>query len=595
MMRHDLVLNDERDNNLTRFGKTTLDDRYLFEGETYQEMFARVSTAFADDIDHAQRLYDYMSQLWFMPATPVLTNGGTGRGMPISCFLNTVADTLSSIDETWSENVWLSSKGGGIGTCWSEVRSIHEDIGGRGKSSGIIPFVRVMDSLTLAISQGSLRRGAAAVYLDVSHPEIEEFLQIRKPTGDYNRKSLNIHHGVTIPDSFMQAVEDDADWPLVGRKNGEVIKTVNARKLWQAILEMRLQTGEPYLIFSDTVDRGRCDIYKKLGHRVTQSNLCSEIMLATDPARTAVCCLSSLNLNKWDEWKHDDQFIEDVFRFLDNVLQDFIDRTAGVKGFEKARYSAQEERSVGLGVMGFHSYLQSQMIPFDSPMAKSLNMQMFTRIRAVADRVNLKLGMERGACPDGRRAGHCLRFSNMLAVAPTASISIVCGQASPCIEPWNTNCYVHKTLSGSFVVKNRQLRALLADRGLDTDEVWASIIEHEGSVQHMTDELSDHERHVFKTSWELDQRWVVEFAGDRAGLIDQSQSVNVFLPSDIDKWDLHMLHWSAWKKGVKSLYYCRSKSAQRASTGSAESASTGPSGGLELPSREDYEECLACQ
>ncbi len=610
----DIVLDPSRDALLTDFGKKTLDDRYLLEGETYQDMFARVARTYGDDAAHAQRIYDYISRLWFMPATPVLSNGGAARGLPISCFLNGVGDSLDDIVGTWNENVALASNGGGIGTYWGGVRSIGEKVKGSGATSGIIPFIRVMDSLTLAISQGSLRRGSAACYLDVHHPEIEEFLEIRKPSGDFNRKSLNLHHGINITDEFMLAVIEDGEFGLKSPKNGAVLKTVSARKLWQKILEIRLQTGEPYLVFSDTVNKAMPKHQRELGLKVSTSNLCSEIMLHTGKDhlgvdRTAVCCLSSINAEKYFEWKDEPTFIEDVMRFLDNVLEDFITRAPA--SMAKAVYSAKRERSVGLGLMGFHSFLQSLGVPFESAMAKSWNTRLFKHIRMGADAASVVLAEERGACPDAEERGVKQRFSHKLAIAPTASISIICGGCSPCIEPIPANVFVHKTLSGSFTVKNIALQQILVEKDLDTDDVWASIIEHEGSVQHL-DFLSDLEKDVFKTAFEIDQRWVIELAADRSPFICQGQSVNLFLPGDIDKWDLHMLHWSAWEKGVKSLYYCRSKSVQRAgfANGKGKKALDEAAANREAVSepgmenvgqmmtaaaKTDYDECLACQ
>lgn len=586
-----------RDALLTDFGKKTLVDRYLLPEETYQDMFSRVSEAYADDAAHAQRIYDYMSKLWFMPATPVLSNGGAKRGLPISCFLNSVNDSLDSIVDIWNENVWLASNGGGIGTYWGNVRSIGEKIGRAGKTSGIIPFIRVMDSLTLAISQGSLRRGSAAVYLDVHHPEIEEFLEIRKPSGDFNRKSLNLHHGLNVSDEFMEAVRDGKEFGLRSPKTNEVIKTIDARKLWQKILEMRIQTGEPYLVFSDTVNDALAKHQRDQGLRVQQSNLCSEIMLATGKdkfgkERTAVCCLSSVNAEKWDEWKNEEGFIEDIMRFLDNVLEDFIQRAPGE--MDDAKYSAMRERSVGLGLMGFHSMLQSKSIPFESAMAKSFNNRIFRHIRRGADAASVVLAEERGACPDAADVGINARFSHKLAVAPTASISIICGGTSAGIEPIPANIYTHKTLSGSFTVKNKLLEDVLEEKGLNTKEVWGTILENEGSVQHM-DELDEHEKAVFRTAFEIDQRWIIEHAADRSPYICQAQSVNIFIPGDVDKWDLHMLHWTAWEKGVKSLYYCRSKSIQRAAFAGKEEKLSDMEKSMQEAAPTDYEECLACQ
>jgi ribonucleoside-diphosphate reductase alpha chain len=591
-----VVTDPTRDALLTDFGKTTLEDRYLLPGESFQDMFARVATAYADDIGHAQRIYDYISKLWFMPATPVLSNGGAERGLPISCFLNAVGDSLDGIMDTWNENVWLASNGGGIGTYWGNVRSIGEKVGQNGQTSGIIPFIRVMDSLTLAISQGSLRRGSAAVYLDVHHPEIEEFLEIRKAAGDFNRKSLNLHHGLNITDEFMIAVRDDLPFALRSPKNQEPLKHINARKLWQKILELRLQTGEPYIIFSDTVNKAMPSHQKKLGLKVRQSNLCSEIMLHTGMdhngrERTAVCCLSSLNAETFMEWEKETQFLEDVFRFLDNVLQDFIERAP--PEMERAIYAAMRERSVGLGLMGLHSFLQKQGVSMESAMAKVWNNKIFRHIRRGADAASVKLAQERGACPDAAENNVMARFSHKLAIAPTASISIICGGASAGVEPIPANIYTHKTLSGSFAVKNPYLEQLLDGKGKNTESVWSSILKNEGSVQHL-DFLSDDEKSVFKTAFEIDQRWIVELAADRTPLICQSQSLNIFLPGDVDKWDLHMLHWMAWERGVKSLYYCRSKSVQRAGfAGSDEGKADADA--PQLKEKTDYEECLACQ
>jgi ribonucleoside-diphosphate reductase alpha chain len=587
-----------RDALLTDFGKATLQDRYLLAGESFQDLFARVARAYADDTAHAQRLYDYMSKLWFMPATPILSNGGTQRGLPISCFLNAVEDSLDGIVGTWTENVWLASNGGGIGTYWGGVRSIGEPVKGNGQTSGIIPFVRVMDSLTLAISQGSLRRGSAAVYLDVHHPEIEEFVEIRKPSGDFNRKSLNLHHGIAITDEFMEAVRDDRPFALRSPVTHAPLKTVSARLLWQKILETRLQTGEPYLLFVDTANRALPKHQRELGLAVRQSNLCSEILLSTGrdhrgEPRTAVCCLSSVNFETWDEWSGEPRFVEDLLRFLDNVLEEFI--ATAPASMAHAKYSAERERSVGLGAMGFHSFLQAHGIPFESALAKSWNMQMFKHLRAAADEASRVLARERGACPDAAERGVEERFSHKLAIAPTASISIICGGTSACIEPIPANIYTHKTLSGSFTVKNRALAELLRAKRRDTADTWRAILEHEGSVQQL-DFLDENEKAIFKTAFEIDQRWIVDLAADRTPSICQGQSLNLYLESDIHKWDLLMLHWTAWERGIKSLYYCRSKSVQRAGFAGVEGDNTRR--WPERPLKADgakYDECLACQ
>jgi len=599
--RFTIVTDPARDARLTDFGKDTLTDRYLLPGEVYQDLFARVADAYADDEAHAQRLYDYISNLWFMPATPVLSNGGTNRGLPISCYLNSVEDSLEGIVGTWNENVWLASKGGGIGTYWGNVRGIGEPVGLNGKTSGIIPFVRVMDSLTLAISQGSLRRGSAACYLDISHPEIEEFLEIRKPSGDFNRKALNLHHGVLVTDEFMQAVREGAEFELKSPRDGSVRGKVDARSLFQKLVETRLATGEPYIVFSDTVNRMMPKHHRDLGLKVSTSNLCSEITLPTGidhlgNDRTAVCCLSSLNLETWEEWKGDKQFIEDVMRFLDNVLQDYIDRAPDEMA--RAKYSASRERSVGLGVMGFHSYLQQKGVAFESAMAKALNLQMFKHIHAKASEASMLLAQERGPCPDAADMGAMERFSCKMAIAPTASISIICGGTSACIEPIPANIYTHKTLSGSFIVKNPYLEKLLEKKAKNSTNVWNSILERGGSVQHL-DFLTPEEKAVYKTSFEIDQRWLLEFAADRTPYIDQAQSLNLFIPADVDKWDLMMLHYQAWERGIKSLYYLRSKSVQRAGfAGGVEADNTSEAPKIELAAsgeQTDYEECLSCQ
>ena len=605
---HQVHVDPSRDSLLTDFGRATLDDRYLLPGESYQDLFARVASYYGDDQAHAQRLYDYISKMWFMPATPVLSNGGTNRGLPISCFLNEANDTLEGIVDLWNENVWLASKGGGIGSYWGNLRSIGEKVGKNGKTSGVVPFIRVMDSLTLAISQGSLRRGSAAVYLPVWHPEIEEFVEIRRPTGgDPNRKALNLHHGVLISDAFMRAVEADEPWVLKSPKDDSHVRSISARALWIRILTARIETGEPYLIFSDHVNNARPQHHKLAGLEVKTSNLCAEITLPTGAdhhgrARTAVCCLSSLNLETWFEWHENEQFIEDVMRFLDNVLQDFIDKAPST--MEKAKYAAMRERSVGLGVMGFHSFLQDQGVPWESVMAKVWNVRMFKHIRAQADAASRKLAQERGPCPDAAEYGIMERFSHKMAIAPTASISIIAGNTSPGIEPIAANVFLQKTLSGSFSVRNRPLQKLLAKYGRDDEETWSSITTNKGSVQHL-DFLTQHEKDVYKTAFELDQRWIIEHAADRTPFICQSQSINIFVPANVNKRDLHQYHYQAWKKGVKSLYYCRSLSIQRADNVSekrekaADFVTMAPANvPAESPlaaGSTNYEECLACQ
>ncbi len=591
-----------KDSNLTDFGRATLTDRYLGPNESYQDLFARVASTYADDNLHAQRLYNYISNLWFMPATPILSNGGTKRGLPISCFLNEASDSLGGILDLWSENVWLAAKGGGIGSYWGNLRSIGEKIGKVGKTSGIIPFIKVMDSLTMAISQGSLRRGSAACYLPIDHPEIEEFIEMRRPTGgDPNRKSLNLHHGILISDAFMRAVEKDEQWALKSPADGTIQQTISARNLWIRLLTARIETGEPYIIFIDTVNRQIPQHHKLANLTVKTSNLCSEITLPTGldkegRDRTAVCCLSSLNLEKYDEWKDDKNIINDVMKFLDNVLSDFINRAPDQ--FADAKYSAAKERSVGLGVMGFHSYLQKNNIPLESVMSKVWNKKIFKHIQEQVDQSSKNLAEERGACPDAKDYGFKERFSNKTAIAPTASISVICGGASPGVEPVAANSYTHKTLSGSFNVRNRYLQDLLEKHEKNTEEVWSSITTNQGSVSHLNF-LTDIEKDVFKTAFELDQKWIIELSGDRTPYISQAQSVNLFLPADVHKKELHRIHFDAWKKGLKSLYYCRSKSIQRAENvndaNSTDVTANVYKSKKQINEQPEYEECLSCQ
>ncbi len=608
----ELFLNDKgitikidrsKDENLTDFGKATLSDRYLGQNESFQDLFARVASTYADNNLHAQRIYNYISNLWFMPATPVLSNGGTERGLPISCFLNEAGDSLEGILDLWSENVWLAARGGGIGSYWGNLRSIGEKIGKVGKTSGIIPFIKVMDSLTLAISQGSLRRGSAACYLPIDHPEIEEFIEMRRPTGgDTNRRSLNLHHGVLVSDSFMRAVETDSQWALRSPKDGSVQGTLSARNLWIRLLTARVETGEPYIIYIDTVNRQIPQHHKLAGLTVKTSNLCSEITLPTGKdrdgnERTAVCCLSSLNIEKYDEWKDDPNFVEDVMRFLDNVLSDFINKAPD--SFANAKYAAEKERSVGLGVMGLHSYFQQKNIPFGSVMSKVWNKKIFSNIQKKVDQASKDLAEERGACPDAEEFGIKERFSNKTAIAPTASISIICGGTSPGIEPIAGNSYTHKTLSGSYNVRNRYLTKLLNKYGKNTDEVWSSITTNQGSVSHL-DFLTKEEKEVFKTAFEIDQKWIIELGADRTPHISQAQSINIFIPADVHKKELHQIHFQAWKKGLKSLYYCRSKSIQRAeniNSGSSTDVTKNVYSNKKESSNDEnkYEECLSCQ
>lgn len=569
-----MQLNYKRDNYLSEFSIKTLEDRYLVDGETSpQEAFARAAKAFADDDDHAQRLYDYASKLWFMFSTPILSNGGTSRGMPISCFLNYVEDSRGGITGHYTENAFLSSVGGGVGGCWNDVRSVGSRTSAGSESTGVIPFLKVVDAEMLAFSQGVTRRGSYAAYLEMSHPEIEEFLDIRKPTGgDINRKSTNLHHGVVISDAFMELIEGatreegfDDSWDLIDPNSGKVTKTVSAKTLWVKLIQNRVETGEPYIMFGDTVDEAMPDFQRALGLKVHHSNLCSEITLPTTEDRTAVCCLSSVNLEEYDEWKNDDMFIPDLVRMLDNVLTHFIENAPDE--LYRAKLSAQRERSIGLGAMGFHAYLQRQHIPFESVLAKGANNRMFARIKSEAVRATKQLAQERGECPDGQGFG--VRNAHLLAVAPNASSSIICGNTSPSIEPYRANAFTQKTKSGSSLLKNEYLENCLQDIDMDTEEVWKSIITSGGSVQQL-EFLDDYTKDVFKTAVEIDQKWIIEMAGDRQQHICQSQSLNVFFPADVSKQELHAIHMMAWKQKVKTLYYLRSEAIKRAETVSDE-------------------------
>ena len=557
-----------KDKLLTEFSLKTLEDRYLVGDEVSpQEGFARAAQAFADDEAHAQRLYDYASNLWFMFATPVLSNGGTQRGLPISCFLNYVEDSREGITGHYTENAYLSSFGGGIGGSWSDVRAQGTKTSKGSESTGVMPFVKVVDSEMLAFSQGVTRRGSYAAYIHMSHPEVEEFLDMRKPTGgDTNRKCLNLHHGVVIPDKFMEIIhkatkEDgfDDSWELIDPHSGEVKKVVSARTLWVKLLQNRMETGEPYLMFEDAVNADLPQFQKDKGMRVHHSNLCSEITLATDEERTAVCCLSSVNLEYYDEWKKVPAFIPDLIRMLDNVLESFIQNAP--QQLERARFSAMRERSLGLGAMGFHAYLQKNGISFESPMASAINYEMFDNIKSQAQTTTEQLAVERGACPDDDSCS--VRNTHLLAIAPNASSSIICGNTSPSIEPFRANAYTQKTKSGSYLQKNKFLEEVLDSYGKNDDNTWKSIVTNKGSVQHL-EFLSEEEKEVFKTAVEINQSWVIEHAAQRQEFICQSQSVNLFFPPDVNKGELHNIHMLAWAKNMKTLYYLRSEAISRA-------------------------------
>ena len=579
-----------RDKLFDEFSMRTLEDRYMVADETSpQQAFARAAKVFSDDDDHAQRLYDYVSNHWFMFATPLLSNGGTERGLPISCFLNYVDDSREGITEHYTENAYLSSFGGGIGGTWSDIRAAGTKTSKGSESTGVIPFMKVVDAEMLAFSQGITRRGSYASYLHMSHPEIEEFLDIRKPTGgDTNRKCLNLHHGVVIPDKFMEIIHMatktegfDDSWELIDPHSGEVKKVVSARTLWVKLLQNRMETGEPYLMFEDAVQADLPEFQKRKGLRVNHSNLCSEITLATNEERTAVCCLSSVNLEYYDEWKKVPAFIPDLVRMLDNVLTYFIEKAPD--SLERAKYSAFRERSIGLGAMGFHAYLQKNKVPFEGMFASGLNEEMFSHIKSHAQKETLKLAVERGACPDDDTC--TVRNAHLLAIAPNASSSILCGNTSPSIEPFRANAYTQKTKSGSHLHKNKFLEDVLEKLGRNDDNTWKSIVSNKGSVQHL-DFLSDELKEIFKTAVEINQSWVVEHAAVRQQYVCQSQSVNLFFPPDVNKGDLHNIHMLAWAKNMKTLYYLRSEAISRADNVSNQ---------IKREIIFEQEDCLSCE
>lgn len=558
-----IILDHNRNRNLTFFGLETLKDRYFLKDakgeicENPQSFFARVATGIArGDRDLAQDLYDLMSKNWFMPATPILVNSASNRGAPISCFLNTVGDSISDIFKTYEENAFLAKGGGGIGTNWSQVRGHNSKLSTGGTSSGTIPFLKVMDSATLAVSQGNTRRGAAAVYMRIDHPDIEEFVDIRRPTGgDENRRCLNLHHGLIITDEFMRSVKAKTKFDLRCPHTAETIGSVDAFALWKRILKNRVETGEPYIMFSDTVNKSLPEHHRKKALFVNQSNLCSEITLPTNRERTAVCCLGSLNLETWDEWSENKDFvIYTAVKALDNILDNFI-QGVDSRDYKRAVYSAQQERSIGLGVMGYHGMMMKNMLPFESIAARAVNKQVFKAIHESAKTASRKLAIERGPCPDGGNQ----RNSYILAIAPTANISIICGGATPCIEPIAGNAYLQKTLSGSFLVKNPYLEKLLESKNKNTNEVWRKIIEHKGSVQAL-DFLNDEEKKIFKTAYELNMQELILQAAERQPYICQSQSLNLFFRSPISGKALHEVHLKAHELGVKTLYYLRSES-----------------------------------
>lgn len=559
---HGIKVDYSRDSLFDELGKIRLKESYMREDEeSPQERFAYVSSKFGSNAEHAQRLYDYSSNHWLSYSTPILSFGRSKRGLPISCFLNYIEDTAEGLVDNLSETNWLSMLGGGVGIGFG-IRSSDD------KSTGVMPHLKIYDASSLAYRQGRTRRGSYAAYLDISHPDIIPFLEMRKPTGDQNMRTLNMHHGVNIPDAFMEIIErcmldKDAndDWQLIDPASNEVREVVSARMLWEKLLDLRMQTGEPYIHYIDESNRKLPQWLKDKGLKVHQSNLCSEIILPTDEKRTAVCCLSSLNLEYYDDWKDNKLFLQDVAEMLDNVLQYFIDNAPD--SISRARYSASMERSIGVGALGFHAFLQKNNVAWESVVAKSLNNRIFKHIRNELDKANKTLGMERGEAPDAKGTGN--RFSHLMAIAPNASSSIIMGNTSPSVEPYRANAYRQDTLSGSHLNKNRFLDKIIKEKcetdvtaSLDYNDVWRSIIANDGSVQHL-DILNEHEKEVFKTSMEIDMRWMIEHAADRQEYIDQAQSINLFFRPDSHIKYIHAVHFLAWKKKLKTLYYCRSE------------------------------------
>jgi ribonucleoside-diphosphate reductase alpha chain len=584
-----------RDFLFDNLGLMRMRESYMREEENSpQERFAYVSKSFGSNVEHAQRLYEYSSKHWLSYSTPILSFGRSKRGLPISCFLPYLDDSAEGLVNTLAEVNWLSMLGGGVGIGIG-IRSADD------KSVGVMPHLRTYDASSLAYRQGRTRRGSYAAYLNVSHPDILLFLEMRKPTGDQNMRCLNLHHGINITDDFMHLIEKcmldpnaDDTWELKDPHNKDVRETISARELWQRILEMRMQTGEPYLHFIDTSNRMMPEFQKKLGLSIKQSNLCSEIILPTDDQRTAVCCLSSVNLEYYDEWKNDPSFLKDVAEMLDNVLQYFIDTAPS--NVSRAIYSASRERSIGIGALGFHAYLQRNNIAFESAIAKSRNMQIFKHIRENLDKANLVLGKERGEAPDAEGTGK--RFSHVMAIAPNASSSIIMGNTSPSIEPFRANAYRQDTLSGSSLNKNKYLDAIIRKESESHkegwyEETWSSIIANDGSVQHL-EFLDEWTKDVFKTSMEIDQRWIVEHAADRQSYIDQAQSVNLFFRPDSNVKYIHAVHFLAWKQGLKTLYYCRSDKIAKADKVSKQ-IERKVIEELDMKAIAEGNECLACQ
>ena len=585
----------ERDGLFDELGIARLKESYMMDHElSPQERLAYVSKSFSSNPEHAQRLYDYASKHWLSYSTPILSYGKSSRGLPISCYLNYIHDSAEGLVDNLSETNWLSMLGGGVGIGFG-IRSSDD------KSTGVMPHLKMYDASSLAYRQGKTRRGSYAAYLDIDHPDILVFLEMRKPTGDQNTRCLNMHHGINISDEFMSLIEtcmtdDNADdsWELRDPHSKKVYDVVSAKELWQRILEMRMQTGEPYLHFIDRSNEQLPSWLKQKGLKVHQSNLCSEIILPTSADRTAVCCLSSVNLEYFDQWSKDKKFLSDVLEMLDNVLQTFIDNAPDT--ISRAKYSAMRERSVGVGALGFHAYLQSKGVPFESAIAKSLNMRMFKHIRTELDAANRKLGEERGEAPDAHGTG--LRCSHVMAVAPNASSSIIMGNTSPSIEPWRANAYRQDTISGAFLNKNKFLDKLIKekcseDTKLNYDKIWSSVIANDGSVQHLRC-LTDIEKEVYKTSMEIDQRWIIEHAADRQQYIDQAQSLNIFFRPDVDISYLHAVHFMAWKKGLKTMYYCRSEKIGKADKVSRK-IERQIIQEIDMEALASGEECLACE
>jgi len=536
-----------KDANLSPAAKALLKNKFLAPNETYQDIFGRIAVHYADDSAHAQRLYNYMSDLWFMPSEAILQNGGKADGLPVSCYQNEASDTLDDIVNLWNENVWLTSLGGRVSSYWGNIRSAGEPTGAHATASGIMPFLRVVDSINNAVSGHAAHHNKTAIFLPVWHPEIEPFIN--------TLETQTLKRCVLITNRFMDAVDYDEEWPLKSPKDGHVIHRINARYLWDQILQHRKKHGEPALLFIDHVNDAIPEYHKMAGLNVKMADIHMGITLPTGVdhlgnERTSVCPQSFVNLEKFETWQTDKFFIEDIMRFLDNVLSDFIKKAPDK--IHRAKYAAMRERSVGLGVTGFHGFLQSKMIPLESAMTKIWNRRIFEHLKHAADTASTRLAAEKGSCPDASDYGAKERFSNKIMLSPSDTESVLCGNLGTSIAPCLSNITIYQTATDPIIVKNRYLEQTLIDQNKNTDDVWQSIQNNGGSVQHL-DILSDDKKEIFKISTEIEARWLITHAAERGEFICQSQSLSLHVPNNITEDDFYNLHWDAWSGGLKSL------------------------------------------